>query len=152
MLVSVPPTASRRPWWLSSKTRLVLVAVLLAATLGYLGYKGYVAGAGYYLKVPELQSRAGEFSGKPLRVSGQLVAGSVQGEAPEIRFSIGEGGAILPVVYQGVMPVVFKRTDIPAEDISVLAEGRLGEDGIFNASNILIKCPTKWEAVTKETG
>jgi len=149
LAASAPERPSPRPFWHSSKVRLVVIAVLLASTLGYLGYKGFVSGASYYLKVPELQARAAEFEGKPLRVSGQLVAGSVQGVAPEIRFSIGEAGAVLPVVYQGVMPVVFERKDIPAQDISVLAEGQLAPDGTFLASNILVKCPTKWEAVDK---
>lgn len=149
--LSTPSSASRRSLWRSSKLRLLVVAVVLAGTLAYIGYKGFVAGAGYYLKVPEVQAKGAELVGKPLRVSGQLVAGSVQGEALEVRFSIGESGATLPVVYQGVMPVVFKRTDIPTQDISVLAEGRLSADGVFRASNVLVKCPTKWEAAAKET-
>jgi cytochrome c-type biogenesis protein CcmE len=29
---------------------------------------------------------------------------------------------------------------------SVVAEGRLGADGVFQASTILVKCPSKYES------
>ncbi len=47
---------------------------------------------------------------------------------------------MLPVVYKGVKPDTFEQGE------SVVAEGRLGSDGVFQASNILVKCPSKYES------
>lgn len=105
---------------------------------------GFQGGATYYWKVGEVEAQGPALVGKPLRVSGQVVPGSVERGPLELKFTLGEAGATLPVVYQGLVPDLFQ------EDIDVVVEGELLQGNTFHAKNLLVKCPTKWEA--KESG
>lgn len=52
----------------------------------------------------------------------------------------------LTVRYAGVVPDTFK------DDAEVIVSGKLGEDGVFHATDLLAKCPSKYEAQEKEKG
>ena len=53
----------------------------------------------------------------------------------------------LDVVYNGVQP------DLLKNEAQAIMTGRLGEDGKFYASELLLKCPTKYEeAVPEQSG
>jgi cytochrome c-type biogenesis protein CcmE len=43
------------------------------------------------------------------------------------------------VVYIGPMP------DLLRHEAQAIVTGRLGEDGVFNADELLLKCPTRYE-------
>jgi len=69
-----------------------------------------------------------------LRLGGLVAAGSVvrsPGEA--VAFDVTDGKAHVPVHYKGVLPDLFR------EGQGVVAEGRLGTDGVFQADTILAK-------------
>jgi cytochrome c-type biogenesis protein CcmE len=69
------------------------------------------------------------------RLGGLVEPGSVIKGADGITlsFKVTDGGASLPVSYKGVLPDLFR------EGQGVIAEGRLGIDGAFQASEILAK-------------
>jgi cytochrome c-type biogenesis protein CcmE len=113
-----------------------IVATVLAACVGYLVYSASGGSAEYYLTVSELRSHA---------VSGDVrVAGVVQDDVQRsngglhVLFTEKDGTASVPVEYQGALPDIFK------PGITVVAEGRLGADGIFHARNVLAKCPSRF--------
>lgn len=67
------------------------------------------------------------------RIGGLVVEGSiVRGESEQIRFSVTDGGATVPVVYTGVLPDLF------SENEGMVGTGRY-IDGVFEASEILAK-------------
>ena len=72
------------------------------------------------------------------------VAGVVQddvkrsGGGLQVSFTEKDGTASIPVEYQGTLPDIFQ------PGITVVAEGRLGADGIFHARTILAKCPSRF--------
>jgi cytochrome c-type biogenesis protein CcmE len=45
----------------------------------------------------------------------------------------------LKVVYEGPMP------DLLRDEAQAIVTGRLGEDGVFHAEELLLKCPTRYE-------
>jgi cytochrome c-type biogenesis protein CcmE len=45
------------------------------------------------------------------------------------------------VVYRGLAPDTF------TDDVDVVVEGRLGRDGTFEATTLLAKCGSRYEAV-----
>jgi cytochrome c-type biogenesis protein CcmE len=47
--------------------------------------------------------------------------------------------AHLHVVYEGVKP------DLLRNEAQAIMTGKMGEDGVFHASELLLKCPTKYE-------
>ena len=68
-----------------------------------------------------------------LRVGGLVVAGSVQRIGPTIHFVITDRVHTVPVTFTGILPELFR------EGQGVVAEGRLGEDGVLHASHVLAK-------------
>lgn len=67
------------------------------------------------------------------RIGGLVETGSlVRGDGHEIRFTVTDGGASVPVVFAGVLPDLF------AENQGMVGTGRYVE-GVFRASEILAK-------------
>jgi cytochrome c-type biogenesis protein CcmE len=77
--------------------------------------------------------------GKPFRLGGLVTAGSVvradgaSGNGLNITFSITDTAKTIPVAYTGLLPDLFK------EGKGVVAQGRIGPDGVFHASEVLAK-------------
>lgn len=107
---------------------------------------GTVIGAGL-LAVSALSDRAAYFyspadlaKAKPapdaaIRLGGMVADKSIVHEADgvTIRFVVEDGAYRTPVRFKGIVPDLFK------EKSGVVAEGKLGADGIFIATNILAK-------------
>ena len=126
------PTRRRRLWFvLALVTAAAVVAVLVTAAL-----QRNVA----YLFTPAevLDGRAGAdvASGETrFRLGGMVAKGSFQ-RAPgsmEARFQVSDGDALMPVVYSGILPDLFR------ENQSVVATGRMRADGTFVADEVLAK-------------
>jgi cytochrome c-type biogenesis protein CcmE len=60
-------------------------------------------------------------------------AGGMVKEGNEVRFVITDTAQEMPVTYVGLLPDLFK------EGRGVVAQGKLGEDGLFTASEVLAK-------------
>src|SRR5207302_371393 len=113
------------------------------AVIGYLIYTGFQSTSIYYLTVGELKARgAGAVVGSQVRVAGVVQDGSVQRSSTDatVRFTIVDQGGTLPVVYKGMIPDIF------GPGIQVVVEGRYPSDGVFQASTLLAKCPSKFTA------
>ncbi len=104
----------------------------------------------YSKTVDQLLKEQEKLSGRNVRVEGALVKGSLmrRDDPCEYRFRIQKNGAELAVHYpQCVVPDTFR--DMPGMDVAVTAEGKLAEDGHFQASHIMAKCPSKYEMKEK---
>jgi cytochrome c-type biogenesis protein CcmE len=123
-----------------AKKKFIIGGVIICLGLGYLAYTGFASSATYYYTVSELVSREKPLSGADIRVNGQVAGSSIEKEdgGLTLRFIVTEGGESLPVVYSGVVPDTFK------ENTDVVIEGRLDSDGVFQAEQILTKCPSKY--------
>ena len=95
----------------------------------------------YYLTVSEFVQGA-ESGSSGFRISGQVESGSVERAAGgrDLTFAISDGAALLPVRYHGSIPDAF------AEDADVVIQGRMADDGVFEAHTLTAKCPSKYEA------
>ena len=69
------------------------------------------------------------------RIGGLVEEGSVkrQADALRVNFKVTDGAQTIPVTYVGILPDLFK------EGKGVVAEGKLGADGLFTASQVLAK-------------
>ncbi len=124
------------------KRKFLIAAVVVLLGLGYLGYKGFIASATYYYEVSEFLGQQDQSSEKSVRVSGTVVEGSIDRKVSNLRFTITDGKASLPVVYKGVVPDAFKA------DAEAVVEGKLNSAGTFEATTLLAKCPSKYEPAT----
>ena len=82
------------------------------------------------------QVAAGEApKGKPFRIGGMVKEGSIQREADGVtlRFAITDTERDIAVKYKGILPDLFK------EGKGAVVQGRIGEDGIFVAKEVLAK-------------
>ncbi len=73
--------------------------------------------------------------GRAFRVGGLVEEGSVQRsrDSLEIRFKVTDTAHTIAVIYQGILPDLFR------EGKGVVAQGRLQADGVFHASEVLAK-------------
>jgi len=71
--------------------------------------------------------------GRTFRIGGMVVPGSVKREGVEVRFVVTDTAKTMPVVYRGQLPDLFR------EGKGVVAQGQLGADGVFRASEVLAK-------------
>lgn len=114
------------------------VLILAMSCLLYLSFEDSVS---YYLTVSEFLDKGSEVHDRRVRVVGKVVEGSIDWNAKELelRFAIVESDATLPIVYEGAKPNGFKA------HANVLVDGKYDSDKIFRASQILMKCPSKYE-------
>ena len=73
--------------------------------------------------------------GRPFRIGGLVVAGSLARDPNSltVRFRVTDTAHTIPVSYTGLLPDLFK------EGKGVVAQGTLGPDGEFRASEVLAK-------------
>ena len=82
------------------------------------------------------QVAAGEApKGKPFRIGGMVKEGSIRREADGVTlvFVVTDTEKDMAVRYKGILPDLFK------EGKGAVAQGRIGDDGIFVASEVLAK-------------
>jgi cytochrome c-type biogenesis protein CcmE len=72
---------------------------------------------------------------RAFRVGGLVEAGSLQRDADglTVRFIVTDTAKTVPVTYTGMLPDLFQ------EGKGVVAQGRLGPDGVFHAEQVLAK-------------
>src|ERR1700677_303751 len=127
----------------------VVIAVGLAmgaAGIAALVLTGMQDKAMYSKPVDELLAQKAKFIGRPVRAEGLLVHGSLtkRDQPCEYRFVIHKNDAELPVRFdQCVVPDTFR--DVPDIDVGVTVQGELQTDNSFVASEVLAKCPSKYE-------
>ena len=126
------PTRRRRLWFVLA----VVAAAALVAVLVAMALQRNVA----YLFTPAevLDGRAGAAvaSGEARFRLGGMVAKDSFERTPgsmEARFQVTDGDALMPVVYSGILPDLFR------ENQSVVATGRMRADGTFVAEEVLAK-------------
>ena len=138
---------SRRPRL--ARPQFLIAFIVVFGALAFLGFNAFKASSMYYLSVGELLARGDAAYGEELRVSGKVVEGTIEKgpEANAIRFAVADNdGASVPVVYQGVVPDTFQ------DGGEVVVEGGLGPEGVFRATTLLAKCPSKYEPEESKQG
>jgi cytochrome c-type biogenesis protein CcmE len=73
--------------------------------------------------------------GKTFRIGGMVETGSVkrQPDGVTVHFVVTDTAKSVPVVYRGALPDLFR------EGKGVVTQGRVGPDGVFQASEVLAK-------------
>lgn len=150
----------------TSRTKFLIGGFLIIAAIVYLVYSSTRASAQYFLTVEELNARGKDIIGRDIRISGAVIGDSIQYDPQTLTLSFdvahvagdnktieAQGGLAqvlhaavtdpnrpkLHVVYKGVKP------DLLRNEAQAIMTGKLGEDGVFQAAELLLKCPTKYE-------
>ncbi len=156
------------------RSKFILGGLFILAAVVYLIYSSAQQSAEYFMTVDELKAKGNKLVDKNLRLSGAVIGDSIQydpqtltltfevahvpGDNAEIEAlgglaevlraaSMDPTRARVTVVYVGPKP------DLLRSEAQAIMTGYLGEDGIFYANELLLKCPTKYEeAVPEQAG
>ena len=131
MTVAAPPEPilppPRRPWGV-----LVLIGVVLVV-VAYLAFSSIGSALVYYLTPTELLERGEAAVGETVRLGGQVAEGSVSGPATDLTFVLTDGDADI-TVHSTVAPTRSFR-----EGTGAVVEGALSADGVFEATQVIVK-------------
>jgi cytochrome c-type biogenesis protein CcmE len=123
----------------------VVVALLMVTAIR--------AATSYYYTLPQFRALGAAAVGRFVQVNGRVAPGFAWRTATEtLRFTLlppaGASGraAPLPVVFRGPEPDGF------TAGTSAVVAGRLQPDGTFVAQQVLIKCPSHYEAAPSGSG
>jgi len=119
---------------LKKKRRIQVVALTAVALVISTALIGYAMRDGInFFRAPSQIIAEPPGPDEVFRIGGLVEEGSIKrGESEQIRFSVTDGGASIPVVYTGVLPDLF------TENEGMVGTGRL-IDGVFEATEILAK-------------
>ena len=130
--------------------RFLAGGALLLALVGFLAFQmvqATTSTGAYYLTVGELHEQTPAIVGERVRVNGNVMDNTEDWNPKELtlKFSIAdENGDVLPIVFYGPRPDNFQRA------ASAIVEGKLLPDGSFEASTLLLKCPSRYEEEPEE--
>ncbi|UCF27836.1 MAG: cytochrome c maturation protein CcmE [Chloroflexota bacterium] len=153
------------------RAKFIVGGLLIVAAIVYLIVTSTQASAQYFLTVDELADRKGSEIGRDVRVSGAVIGETVvyDPETLTLKFIVAHvpgdnseieaQGGLAKVLYDAVndpsrtrMPVVYigPKPDLLRHEAQAIMTGEMGEDGIFYADELLLKCPTKYEEAVPE--
>ena len=128
------PIGMRRSRWSRKQKRLAVIGGLalvlaLATTLVLVALRDQIV---FFYSPSDVMSR-NVAVGQPIRLGGLVKDDSWVRNGQDNRFVVTDGAAEVPAHYVGLLPDLFR------EGQGVVAEGSLGADGQFNATNVLAK-------------
>ncbi len=136
--MSAPSVQTRR------RKRILPIAgvVVILATLIFMFYGGIGSNLVYFLTPGELLARGEKAYDRPVRLGGQIEAGSVTWDAAalDLRFRMTDGTQAVTVHARSVPPPMFR------PGIGVVVEGKLGRSGIFESHSIMVKHSNEYRA------
>lgn len=119
-----------------------ILTVLIVGSLVWLAAGGVSDTKTYYKTIPELAVMGNAAHSKRLRIAGDIQPGSIIKNGAQVKFTLHQGPQVLNVVYSGIDPL----PDTFKDNAQAIADGRLGPDGVFEASKVQAKCASKYEA------
>jgi cytochrome c-type biogenesis protein CcmE len=153
------------------RAKFIIGGLLIVAAIVYLIVTSTQASAQYFLTVDELAERTGSEIGRDVRVSGAVIGDTIQYDPQELRLEfevahvpgdnseIEAQGGLAKVLYDAVndpnrsrIQVVYigPKPDLLRHEAQAIMTGKLGDDGVFYADELLLKCPTKYEEAVPE--
>jgi cytochrome c-type biogenesis protein CcmE len=156
-------TAESNP---AARLKFIIGGLLIVAAVVYLIVSSTQASAQYFLTVDETVAKGSKITGRDVRISGAVVGDSVQYDPQTLNLTftiasipgdnkvIEAQGGLAAVLHAAVvdpsrqrMVVIYNgpKPDLLRDEAQAIITGKLGEDGTFYASELLLKCPTKYE-------
>jgi len=138
-------------------TKVIIAVILPVVAVGYLLYQTAESSWVYYYSVDEFTGRLSAEDADAfccnggnclVRLAGKVKEGSVSvnQEKMQLDFELAGETSLLPVRYFGTVPKNF------ASGREVVAEGKLGENKVFLADNILTRCESKYKVKLNNRG
>lgn len=126
------PSGLHPGWVLGLLAGIGLVALML--------FDGFQSET-YFYEVDQAVAEGPALVGQTVRLKGTVEPGTVEGRDGELgrTFHIAERGKSIQVTYDRALPDTFK------EGMEVVAQGRVDQDYVLHADEVLVKCPSRYE-------
>jgi len=130
---------------LRARSKFFIGGAIIVLTVGYLIVSSIGGSTAYYLTVEEVKAQGP--SERTVRVAGTVVEESIEWSAQELllRFKIADESGSLAVIYNGPRP------DMLRDGAEAIVEGKYIGGDSFEANNLLLKCPSKYEEAATAT-
>jgi cytochrome c-type biogenesis protein CcmE len=162
----IEATIERPAGLFGGRAKFTVGGLILLAAVGYLIVSNLGAQQ-YFTTVDDLLARRDELDGRRLRISGAVIGDTIEYDGHTLRFDIvhvpdtiaevEQEGGLAQVLHDAVnnpdaSRVTVVLIDEPMPDLlqheaQAIVTGSLGEDGIFYADELMLKCPTRYEGV-----
>jgi len=142
---------ARRGTWIKAG----LSAVVIGGVLTFMVSSSLSESMEFFHPADVVIVKGAELVGQRMRMGGHVVKASIfhKPDSLEYQFDVTPIpgmvkhpealGKSIAVHYAGVVPDTFK------DDAEVIVTGKLGANGVFEATDLLAKCPSKYEAAQK---
>lgn len=153
------------------KPKFIIGGVMILAAVAYLIFSATSASAERFMTVDEMLAEGPAIVGDSLRITGAVVGDTIQydpntltltfeiAHAPADFQEIEEQGGLAEVLHQAVIDPTRQRVkviyvgvkpDLLRGEAQAIMTGTLDADGVFHATELLLKCPTRYEEAMPE--
>jgi len=147
--------------------KLIIGIALIAAALLYLVISSTLSQSQYFMTVAEIKDGQAELVGKNIRMSGVVLGDTISYDPQtlDLSFEVAQipgdhqlikdmGGMSVVLAQAAHDPTLPKtqvhykgpRPDLLKDEAQAIMTGALDESGVFQVSELLLKCPSKYEA------
>jgi cytochrome c-type biogenesis protein CcmE len=164
------PTSQVPPVKSGGRAKFLVAGVILLAAVVFLIVTNLTSQQEYFMTVNELMSRQDEIAGRNVRISGVVLGDTIEYDGETLSFTIAnipdsaaeieDEGGLAEVLHQAVNDTSSQRVQVvlynePKPDLlkheaQAIVTGSLGDDGVFYADELLLKCPTRYEEAVPE--
>ena len=151
--------------------KFVIGGVLILGAVVFLIWSSTAANSEYFLTIDELKAKGTDIIGRNLRVSGAVLGDTIKYDAQTLTLTfevahvpgdqavIDTEGGLAAALHQAVIDPTRSRMkvqyvgpmpDLLRNEAQAIVTGKLGDDGVFYADELLLKCPTKYEEAVPE--
>jgi cytochrome c-type biogenesis protein CcmE len=148
------------PLFSARRLKFLIGGGLILVAVAYLVISGTLAGASYFITVDQLLKNP-DYIGKSVRISGAVLGDSIQYDSKNllITFTI----ANVPTDYQDLGEALHNavgdpnakrlqvrvenqvKPDLLQHEAQAILAGKLDKNGVFQATELLLKCPTRFQ-------
>ncbi len=104
----------------------------------YSGYSAIIESLTYYRGVDTVVQNADYYSIHRVKMIGDIVNDTMRSTDGGYQFDMTLNGSVMNVKYSGIFPQTFTNTG------RIVVIGRV-KNGVFYATEMIVKCPTKYE-------
>jgi len=151
--------------------KFVIGGILILGAVVFLIWTATTSTSEYFLTIDELHAKGASIVDRNLRVSGAVIGDTIQYDAQNLTLTfevanvpgdnsiIETEGGLAKALHEAVVDpsrermtirYVGPKPDLLRNEAQAIVTGHLGEDGIFYADELLLKCPTKYEEALPE--
>jgi cytochrome c-type biogenesis protein CcmE len=146
--------------------KFIVGGILILAAVIYLIISSTKANAEYFMTVDELNAKGATLVGQNIRISGAVAGNTIRfnpntndlsfdiANVPGDNAAIAAQGGLAKVLHDAVVDPSRKRLtivyngpkpDLLRDEAQAIITGQMGSDGVFHATELLLKCPTKYQ-------